>query len=181
MSYEEAKRRIRIRRLLGIAILAVASLVTGVSLLKFLYFGLDDSGFLFAGIVLSLKWMVYAIYTRTQFLSFVWVHAPISDPQRWVSASNFWFLVSYLSMVMGIAIFRSGNELAVRLRRIEEQIEDELIRSSMRSGERRTRQQMQESVEIPQSPTWGRVHELYLAPVIVGLILAVAAQLLGLV
>src|ERR671919_1670245 len=100
MSYEEAKRRIRIKRLLGIAILAIASLVTGVSLLKFLYFGLDDSGFLFAGIVLSLKRMVYAIYTRTQFLSFVRVHAPIPDPQRWVSASNFWFLVSYLSMFM---------------------------------------------------------------------------------
>ena len=181
MSYEEARRLIRIKRLLGIAILAVASPVTAISLLKFLYFGLDDGGLLFAGVALSLKRMVYAIYERTQFLSLVWAHAPIPDPQRLASTSNFWFLVSYLSMFVGIAIFRSGNELAARLRRIEKQIEDELIRLSMRSGERRTREQMQESIEIPQSPVWGRIHELYLAPIVVGLILAVAAKLLRLV
>jgi hypothetical protein len=181
MSYEEAKRRIRIKRLLGIAMLAVALPVTAISLLKFLYFGLDDGGLLFAGIALSLKRMVYVIYERTQFLSLVWAHAPIPDLQRLVSTPNFWFLVSYLSIFVGMAIFRSGNELAARLRRIEMQIEDELIRFSMRSGERRTREEMQESIEIRQSPVWGRIHELYLAPVVVGLILAVAAKLLGLV
>ena len=125
------------------------------------------------------KRFVHYVYTKTQFLAFFWQHAPVPSMQNIGAASNLQFIVFYMGIFIGTAFIRSANALAKRLRKIEEQIENEIIRHSVRHGRARSRKEIEDGVSIPNASIFKRVHELYLAPLGVGIALIVITKLLG--
>ena len=169
--YSEAKRRVLLRRLYGAGLAVVCLMVVIAGLLKFMYFAFDDGGAVLAGLKRAAKTLVYAIYDKTQGLSIIWRYAPVPNMKQPISIANFWFLCFYLGAFIGAAVIRSGNDLARRVRKIEKQIEDELIRASVRGAVVRTREQIQDAVEVPKESIWKDVHTLYVAPVVVGVVL----------
>ena len=72
MTYHQAKARIAQKRLIGGALIVIGAVVTIIGLLNYMYVRLHEGGALFAGLALALKRLIYAIYEKTQFLSFVW-------------------------------------------------------------------------------------------------------------
>ena len=180
MTYEYAKKKVHYGRLIGGVVVIVAFLFTVISVLKLLYFGLDNGDALSSAIARPVKIFVYFIYENTQQLSFFWEYAPTPNIKIISAQSNLWFLLSYISLFVGAAIFGSANVLARRLKIIEKQIEDEIIKSSISGNRKRSREEIRNSVEIPSPKIFKRVHELYLAPLIIGLLLALLVKLLGL-
>ncbi len=180
MTYSEAKRKATLKRLLGSIIILVCATITIIGILKFIYFGLDESNAIFANLSLMLKNIVYAIYEETKFLNFFWDHSPVLDQNNLLSHSNLWILLWYLGIFIGMSIFQSGSKLAKRLNEIDEQIENELIQESIRQGQRRTRDQIEQGVVIPKSSIFKEFHTLYLAPLVVGIILLILSKLFGL-
>lgn len=180
MLYDEAKKKVLYLRIIGLVIMPAALLFTVISLLKFLYFGLDNGDALSSIFTRPIKQLVFLIYNHTQFLFVFWKIAPTPDLKFIVKPENIAFLASYLSIFIGAAILGSANALARRLRIIEIQIEDAIIKASIAGGTTRTEKEIKGSVEIQRPSIFKQIHALYLAPLIVGLILAVVVKVLGL-
>ncbi|HYE34194.1 YniB family protein [Methylocaldum sp.] len=180
MNYITAKQNVARRRLGGHVLIALSATVVVIGLLKFLYFSLDGGGPLLAPLAQLVKRFVYAIYANTQFLSPIWETAPTPDPKAPLSSSSLAFMLWYVGVFVGASLISSANRITARLRRINEQIEDQLIRESLRAANRRTRTQIEEAISVPQQPIWKELHTLYVAPLVVGLLLLVVGKVLGL-
>ncbi len=181
MTYDEAKKKILIKWLVGAPVVVAASLSSAVSALKMFYFGLDNGDQLSNAIALPIKRLVYLIYENTNFLEFFWKHSPIPTPKELLSNSNIQFFVIYLIIFVGMALVGSARSLSARLAEIDKEIENELIRESVKGKPPRKRQEIQEQVSVPK-PSWlSQFHTLYLAPIVVGLVVAAIAKLSGLV
>jgi YniB-like protein len=184
VTYKEALAKSRLKRIVGIVIVVVAFISTVVSLLRMLYFRLDDGTNLGTVFSRPFKNLVVLAHKNTQFLDFFWSYSPtpslvnISDPE------NIKFGVVYLSAFVGAALYASGNKLAMRLRKIDERIEDQLIEDSIRGERVRTREEIRASTEIPDSSIFTQIHQLYFAPVVTtiigGILLAILLKLMGL-
>ena len=179
MNYYQAKQRIIRRRISGLVVIAFCLLVSLIGLLKFLYFGLDDGGPILQGLNTLLKNLVFTIYDHTRFLSLVWEHAPAPNLKQPFSLGMALFLVFYFGIFIGASLMQSASALSLRLRKIEQSIEDELIRASMRGEAQQSRQQLRIRVEVPQQSIWREAHTMYIAPLVVGLVLFVITKLAG--
>ena len=179
MNYFEATRSVLLKRVIGLAVLVLCAVVTLISMFKFLYFGFDQGGPLLTGLAQTLKRLVYEVYEKTQYLAPIWDHAPVPNQKDLLSSGNIFFLIWYLGIFVGLSILRAAHKLAARLRRIDLEIEDELIQQSVRNAPRRNKEQIEESTDVPRQSAWKEIHTLYLAPVVVGLVLLVLGKLLG--
>jgi YniB-like protein len=171
MDYTTAKRQAATKRIVGSIILAIAVVFLLVGLLLFLYRSLDGGGPALSGLSALLKRLVNGVFEHTQFLLPVWNNAPVPNPNEPTSLGTVGFLVCYGVAFLGAAVIRSGNRLARRLRAIDQQIEDEEIRESMKGKQRRSRSEIEQQVNIPKQPVWKEVHTLYIAPLLVGVVL----------
>lgn len=180
MTYDEAKKKILIKWLVGAPVVIAASLSCAVSALKMFYFGLDSGNQLSNAIALPIKRLVYLIYEKTHFLEFFWNHSPIPTPKELFANSNISFFVIYLCIFLGMAFVGSARSLSARLAEIDKEIENELIRESVKGNAPRRRQEIQERVSVPKPGWLSQFHSLYLAPVAVGVVVAVIAKLFGL-
>jgi YniB-like protein len=158
VTYKDALAKSRIKMIVGVVITAIAFVSTVVSLLRMLYFRLDDGTNLGTVFSRPFKNLAIFVHEKTQFLDFFWFYSPtpslvnISDPE------NIKFGVVYLSIFVGLALYASGDKLAVRLRKIDERIENQLLEDSI-SGERmRTIEEIRVSAEIPNSSIFTQIH-----------------------
>jgi hypothetical protein len=180
MNYLEAKHDVFLKRAIGLSILLLCAVFTFISVLKFMYFGFDHGGALLANLTYTLKRLVSAIYEKTQYLSLVWKYAPVPNQSKLLSIGNLCLFIWYLGIFVGLSIFRAGNRLSARLRQINQDIEDELIRQSVRNAPQRTRKQIEGRTDIPRQSMWKEIHTLYVAPFVVGIVLLILGKLLGL-
>ncbi len=181
MTYDEAKKKILIKWLVGAPVIVATSLSSAVSALKMFYFGLDSGDQLSSAIALPIKRLVYLIYENTHLLEFFWKHSPTPTPKELFANSNIAFFVIYLCIFFGMASVGSARSLSARLAEIDKEIENELIRESVKGNAPRRRQEIQEQVSVPKPGWFSQIHTLYLAPIVVGVVVAVIAKLSGLV
>jgi hypothetical protein len=184
VTYKEALTKSRLKRIVGIVIVVIAFVSTVVSLLRMLYFGLDDGPNLGTVFARPFKNLVILVHKNTQFLDFFWSYSPTPSLANISDSENIKFGVVYLSCFFGAALYASGNKLAMRLRNIDERIENQFIEESI-SGQRvRTREEIRASAEIPNSSIFTQIHQLYFAPVVTtiigGILLAILLKLMGL-
>lgn len=180
MTYSEAKKKILIKWLVGAPIVVSTSLSSVISVLKMFYFGIDNGDQLGNLIALPIKRLVYLIYENTHFLNFFWKYSPSPTPRELLASSNIVFFVIYICIFFGMAMVGSARSLSARLEVIDKEIENELIRESVKGNAPRRRQEIQEQVSVPKLRWLSQFHTFYLAPIIAGVIVAVIAKFSGL-
>lgn len=181
MTYNEAKKKIIIRWLVGAPTLISSSVSSIISALKMFYFGLDSADKLSGIISQPVRRIVYQIFENTHFFDIFWVYSPVPTPRELFSNDNLLFFVVYLCVFVGMALIGSARSLSARLDEIDKEIENELIRDSVRGNIPRQRQEIQDQLSVQKSGFVNQLHTLYLAPIIVGLAVALLAKLSGLV
>ncbi|MGZ3814847.1 MAG: YniB family protein [Mucilaginibacter sp.] len=179
MKYKDARKKSIHKRLLGLALSTAAIISTAVSLLKMIYFRLDDGSQLGGIISRPFKVIVSWVYENTQFFSFFWEKSPIPNQLKPLQVENAYFIGIYLMVFVGFAFYSSGAKLTNRLNEINEKIENQLIEESIKGMRARSREEIESSTEIPSSSIFSQFHQLYLAPVVTGIIVAVILKLAG--
>lgn len=179
MHYQEARERSNVKRILGVAIAAPSLVSTVISFLKMVYFRLDDGTQFGSALARPFKQAVSWVYEKTQFLNFFWDHSPVPDQFNLSEIQNLYALIIYFGIFVGVASYASGRKMAARLAVIDKKIEDQLIEESVKGANGRSRQEIEQSTAIPSNSVFAQAHQLYLAPIIVGIIVAVFVGLLG--
>ncbi|MFZ8169091.1 YniB family protein [Alteromonas macleodii] len=179
MNFHEAKSKVWTYKIIGVLIALPAITSTIISMLKMLYFRLEDGTAMGSAIARPFKQLVSLIYENTQALVLFWQHSPTPILNDLMSRQNAYFLAVYLLFFVGLAFYSSGGRLNRRLRKINQKIEDQLIAESIREGGGRNRQQIEESIEVPPSTIFSQFHQLYLAPIVVAVVGGVFLKLAG--
>lgn len=181
MTYSEAKKRIIVKWLLGVPIVAASSLSTIISSLKMFYFGLDSGDSLENAITGPIRKLVYVVYDHTGFLKFFWAHSPVPNLDDFLASSTIVSLAIYLCIFVGLGLTGSARSFSARIAEIDKEVENELMRQSIRGGYVHKRDHIQARVSVTQTGWLYQLHTLYLAPILVGLVVAIIAKLSGLV
>jgi len=179
VNFKEQRKKSIQRRLLGITIAAPAIISTVISLLRMLYFRLDNGTQIGGMIAEPFKKIVSAIHENTQFLSFFWENSPTPNHMNLPEVDNLYFLAIYLIIFIGFAFYTSGKKLAVRLSEINTKIENQLIEESIKGAAARSREEIELTTNIPSSSIFTQIHQLYLAPVITAIVAAALIALLN--
>ncbi|MEB6480258.1 YniB family protein [Acinetobacter vivianii] len=185
MNFSQAKRKALLYRIAGASIALPSLISTIISLLKMLYFRLSDGSALGNAIAAPFQKLIAEIFKHThQYVGFFWQKSPIPDLMSPFKTENLPFVIIYFLIFIGYSIFFKGNKLAVQLREINQEIENQLIRESLHGQITRNRKQIEEELNIPSSKSiFSQWHQMYLAPLLVaiigGIIVAVLIKLLG--
>jgi len=181
MTYQEAKKSVYKKWLFGVALLAITSVSTVVSALKMFYFGLDGGDQFSHILAQPIKQLVYFIYQNTHLIEYFWQYSPLPTPKLLLTSHNIYFLVGYLFIFVALSFIASAKSLSARLVAIDKQIEDEMIRASVTGSRARQRDEIQGSIPIQQQGLFAQFHKLYIAPIVVGIVVALIAKLTGLI
>jgi len=179
MHYQEARKWLIIKKILGAAIAIPALISTVISFLKMIYFRLDDGTQLGAALAQPFKMIVFWVYEKTQFLNFFWDHSPVPDQLNLSDIQNLYALIIYFGIFVGAALYASGHKMGARLAIIKVKIEDQLIEESVTGFNKRTREEIEQSMVIPSNSIFSQVHQLYLAPVVAGVVVATIIAIIG--
>lgn len=181
MTYHEARKKIFIYWLLGAPILIGASISSIISILKMFYFGFDDGNPLSGAIARFIRHVVHLAYEHTHvFLDFFWTYSPIPAPKNLLSNGTIASFVIYLGIFFGMALIKSARALSARLAKIDIEVENQLIKESIRGSVSRRRDEIQAQIMMPKPGFFSQFQTLYLAPIITGLIVAVIVKISGL-
>lgn len=180
MNFHEAKSKVWTYKIIGVLIALPAIISTIISMLKMLYFRLEDGTAMGAAIARPFKQLVSVVYENTQALALFWQRSPTPTLDELMSRQNFYFLVFYILVFVGLAFFTSGGKLNRRLRKINQKIEDQLIAESIKGDGGRNRQQIEESIDVQPSTIFSQFHQLYLAPIVVAVVGGIFMKVAGL-
>ena len=176
MNFHEAKSKVWTYKIIGVLIALPAITSTIISMLKMLYFRLEDG----TAIARPFKQLVSVVYENTQALAFFWQRSPTPILDELMSRQNVYFLVFYILVFVGLAFFTSGGNLNRRLRKINQKIEDQLIAESLKGDGGRNRQQIEDSIDVQPSTIFSQFHQLYLAPIVVAVVGGILMKIAGL-
>jgi hypothetical protein len=180
VNYQQAKQKVITRRVLGLIISVPTLISTVVSLLKLIYFRIDDGSLIGGVISRPLKAIVSWVYENThQYIDWFWEYSPTPDLANILDPENGYFIAIYFLIFVGMAFFTLGNKLANRLRIINLRIEDQMIEESIEGSKARSREQIKREIEIPTNSIFSQFHQLYLAPIVAGLVIALLLKLMG--
>ncbi|SDH57529.1 YniB-like protein [Pseudomonas flavescens] len=177
MNYRQARQKALSRVTIGLLISLAALAGTMVSLMKMIYFRLD-SGSALSGILTGpFQNLISFLYYQPWFPKWLWKIAPAPDPLYLGAPENVKFAAIYLGVFVGAAILSSGRKSQIRLATINEEIEHEVLRQSLRGeSAQRSRAEMEERAVIPKQSIFGQVHQLYIAPIVVGILVALVLR-----
>ncbi len=167
-------------RFIGVVISVPAIISSVVSMLKMLYFRLDSGSQLSGMIARPFKALVSFIYENTQFLNVFWKISPTPNHLQISEIGNVYFIGIYFMVFVGFAFYSVGIKLSRRLDGIKEKIENQVIEESIKGNKARSREEIENSTEIPSTSIFSQVHQLYLAPIATGIIVAMLLKVLGL-
>lgn len=180
MNFKEAKRKVMLKRTVGLSIVVLTLISTVVSIFKVLYLRLDNGSDVGGVLSSPFKALAYLVYENTTpLLSKFWAYSPVPNLKDLSDVQNIYFFVVYLFFFVGVAFLVSGKELSIRLKLINQQIENKLISESRSGYSARARSEIENSEEISSPSIFDRFHKLYLAPVIVAVVGAVIIKYLG--
>lgn len=180
MDYRTAKRQVFVKRMAGAVLAGISLIFVLMGLLLFLNNSLDAAeGHALSRLSFTLKHLIYVIFANTQVLLPIWNNASVPDPSDITSKGTLGFLGWYIGAFVGASLVASANKLARRLRVIDEQIENETISDSLRGSRVRSRAELEQKISVPKQSVWQQFHTLYIAPLVVGIILWLAAKAIG--
>jgi hypothetical protein len=180
MNYQEAKSKVRSYTIIGITIALPSTISTIISMLKMLFFRLDDGTTIGTIIAEPIKYLVLLINENTQALDFFWQQSPTPVLHTLINKQNLFFIAINILLFIGLAIFSAGRKLNRRLNKINQNIEEQLISESIKGCGGRNRRQLEEHIEISSSTIFPQFHQLYLAPVVVAVVSGVFLKLISL-
>ncbi|PID39874.1 MAG: hypothetical protein CR984_05955 [Proteobacteria bacterium] len=166
MNCKQALFRSKVKRTIGLVVGIPAALSLAVSLLKFLYFRIDNDSQIGSMLATPAKWFVHWIYSHTPFLSFLWEHAPIPNHIRIDTEENLYFVLIYAAFFIALAFKAAGNKLAERYEKMRELVDQEMITAS-HAKMARSIQELENTVEIPDASIFSQKGPLYIAPLVV--------------
>lgn len=172
MNLAQAKKRATAKICVGLLIAIPALISTAISLLRMIYFRMEDGTQFGAMLARPFKNLVAIIYQHTQFLEPFWQHSPTPSLTPPFSSENYPFAAIYVLFFVGIAFLASGKKIFQRLQTIQIQIEDQLIAESIKGTTARSREEIESNVSIPRSSVFAQVHALYIAPIVTAIIVA---------
>ncbi|MGO3740603.1 MAG: YniB family protein [Marinomonas foliarum] len=163
MNYKDAKRKAISKKVIGLAIVVPTLISTVISLLRMLYFRIDDGTQMGSALAKPIKQLVSLVYENTHFLDLFWMYSPIPNQMNLKDTQNFYFITIYVLLFIGYASFGSGRKLSHRLRVINQKIEDQLIHESIKGIAGRSRVQIEESTIVTAPTIFSQIHQLYIA------------------
>lgn len=170
MNIREAEKSATIKILAGIIVFIAAAITCAISIMLLLYHGLDDGTQFGRTLSYPFKRLVAAAYANTSWLHWLWNIAPVPSLRDILSKGNFGLLFVYICLLVGAGLCSSGTATLRRIRKIKLDIEEQLITESIRGEVVRSREQIVESIQIPESSTLEKAHSLYIAPTIVAIV-----------
>lgn len=124
MKIYEAKKRITRQRVFAIVIMVVSIIFFACAALKSIYFSMAGDTTPFSPLSRAIQRLVYFIYERTQFVSWVWEQAPVINPKEFNTLGNLGFLFVVVSGAIGQTMLASASNLSLRIKKTILRIEE---------------------------------------------------------
>lgn len=176
MSFQNRKYVAFFKILLGLIIAALAMISTLISLLKGIYFSMQNS-------LLSpvLNTPIEYVYAKTKsFMSLFWLYSPIIDILNPFNKNMIIFILVYLLSIVGIMFFSSGKEYLSLVARVnKEMYEKGLINEIIGVDNKQEIQEKLFTLMEKKASILSSIHTVYLAPIIVGVISALVIKWLN--
>lgn len=177
MKIFEAKKRVTKLRMIS-AILMVASILFALcSILKSLYFILEEDSSPLFPITTGIRRLVYFAYEQTQFISWIWEQAPVVTPHTINASGNLGFLLVVCCGTLGRVMWDSASDLASRIRQTIRKVEEIgweqslLMQQGISHGEKPDILQI--NIELDQKDQW---YKRPIGLIVIGIAIAVLAQ-----
>lgn len=164
MTYKQAFGWAITKITIGIIISSAGLISTIISILHAFYYQFENSNILNVFSMLIVK-----IYENTRFLEIFWKHSPLINLNPLFSLNNLYPLLIYCSIIMGMFFYQSGNNMFIRLKAIRQNNEYRIIYQSTDSN----MGQITYGVDTEKKDSFNLFHSLYIAPLVVGIILAI--------
>lgn len=175
MYYAEAKRIVFCRKFFAIIIGIPALLSTIVSILKIFYFRLNDGTKFGQAVTHSFQTLINKIAQATPQLNFFWESSPVPDPNNFLVANNIKFAGIYFLIFIAMALWSSASKTSAILKEID--LENKKDR--LRGTSQREITSNKKSNPIQANSIFSELHTLYIAPLIVGLLIAIFTKYYG--
>ena len=175
MNYTRAQLKYRLFIGVGALMFTGALISTVFSTLQMFKWRLDDYTAMAGTINRPIKNFLYWLYQNTRPLDWFWNNSPVPDFIRLNSSQHWKYLVIYLLIFVGAALFASGRALMRKVAAVEPHIEAQLSAPAQDGVPVMTRQQLEDSTLIGDVPSFfSQARLLYVLP------LGIAVVFLGL-
>ncbi|ELV7510467.1 hypothetical protein QMU95_003913 [Aeromonas veronii] len=174
------KKKAFIEIMIGIFIFVPSCMSTIISFLKMFYFRLSDGSRFGDAIAAPFKSIVSYIYTNTTpWLDFFWNNSPTPDPHAISSSESISTFVIYGVIFIGMAFISSGKKKVIKILKINEAIDEQMLKESLEGRRQRPRSEIERTVDIPSEKFFTQFHTLYIAPIVTGIIIAILTKFVG--
>lgn len=173
MTFNEAKQKSKLYYFIGYVVMLSTILMMIITLLKGIYYiatsGVDH-GFI-SGFYNTIANLVSFLYYQPLFPVFLWKISPNVNMFDMLSLDNWPLIILYLSLFLGVFFISAGRELSLRVKKVKAMVEDEIMAASLRGEPVEPIRDNINNVPIKKEGVYSKLHSLYLAPLIVGLVL----------
>ncbi|QOV65844.1 YniB family protein [Kosakonia pseudosacchari] len=182
MNYKQAIKKIRSNRCVGVLLIFFGIAITIFSFLKYLYVKANNiaGDDLLGGLGNIIKNIILAIYNIPWIPKALWLRSPDIDPDNILSSGNILFLLFYVMIFVGVSFWSSASELSSRLEKIRIMIANEQLAASIRGEPRPDIDKVIGGVVVDKKGIYSKLHELYIAPLIVTVLGALLTYLFNL-
>ncbi|GLZ88093.1 hypothetical protein Pres01_41440 [Metapseudomonas resinovorans] len=171
MNYHDVKRKAHTLQIVGLTAALPLLILCLMSVLLMIYHRLDTGSQISAAIARPFKLLVYNVYDSTRYLEPLWNHAPIPNPFQLSDSQNLYFAVVYVLLLASLSMIGAGQGLKRKLRKIDDDIEEQMIKESIRGERARSLEEIRSAIPLRQDSLWKSLHSYYVAP-IVGAVIA---------
>jgi hypothetical protein len=166
MNLSKEKNKARCKIIIGCSGGLVCLILLVMSYLKMMYV-LPNIGILSHPI----KKLIYLIYSKTLFLEPLWRLAPVPDMNDLISGGFISVIAIAIVFVLFMMLRNSGGFRLKKLKNIEQEIDEQLIKESIKGHLVRNRKEIEKNIQIPEQSFLSSFHSLYIAPLIIGILL----------
>jgi len=181
MTHQQGGRIAILKRILGWVIFIAALLSTLTSVLNFVYENSKSTSGINAVILDFAHVMVDMVRFNTPFLNIFWYNAPLPVLGAGITFANIMFVIIYWLIFVGIALQASGVKMSQQVKRIRENVQDQLIMEQTKDGEKRTREAIESRIDVPNSPIYKQYFPLFILPIIIAVVAYFVLKLTGII
>lgn len=124
MKIFKAKKRITRQRVVAVVIMVASMLLLACAALKSAYFTLSGDTSALSSLSRALQRLIYAVYEKTQFVSWFWEVAPVINPKEPNTSGNFSFLFIVVCGAIGRIMWDSASNLSSRIKKTIQRVEE---------------------------------------------------------
>ncbi|RBJ78298.1 hypothetical protein C3L29_028020 [Pseudomonas sp. MWU12-2534b] len=154
MNYTRAQLKYRLQIGAGTLMFTGALISTVFSTLKMLHWRLDSYTAMASTINRPIQQFTLMVSENTRALDWFWDNSPTPDFLRLSNASHWKFLLIYLLIFVGAALFASGRTLMRKVEAVEPLIEAQLNAPVEDGVPARTLQQLEDSTLVEAAPSF---------------------------